>query len=139
MKNKLMMIFSLMLIFSASAEENMLESESQKSLIEAQVSETTINEKPVEPLMIIRFNKPVIEYQKELNGLLSKIGSKKNDLIFDIVGFYPENTDKQKSLQNHLGYIENILTSNKIDSTKINRLEIPADNINYNEIHITVK
>lgn len=161
MKKKLIIICSLILSFSVLANEQTLEHEVGQNIATEQIPEfnnqiTTIEnqipkfeaqiieaenqtqEEATQPIMIIRLNKKVVEYQTDLENIIRQVKKANPQTTFHILGFYP-NKNLHKQLEEHLDNIKYIIHSNNISLSQIKLVQFPTNDIPYNEIHIILK
>ena len=97
------------------------------------------------PVMIIRFNQAIVEYEKPLAKVVQAAIDKKPSVFFDIVAIVSEKDGKRnnKKQKEHIEYLTNKLVDNikysgvETDNIRVNYQN--SDIIGESEVHIFVR
>ena len=97
------------------------------------------NEKPI---MVIRFNKPVVNYQNSLSMVKQAAISKKPEVFFDVVSITPENLKDKDTIKLYNYQAQEIVEELKymgINEDKIRLTFQKKPDLKYNEVHLFVR
>ncbi|MFN7038458.1 MAG: hypothetical protein ACK4OM_02680 [Alphaproteobacteria bacterium] len=96
-------------------------------------------ERTLSPVMVIRYNKPQVYYDKPLEMLAKQAMSLKSEPSFTIETISAPNTSKKVDLYSEVQNIVNKLVEQNIKIEKIFITETADQNLMQNEIHIFVE
>ncbi len=99
----------------------------------------------VKPLMIIRFNQPVVRYERALDSAISRAVEAKPDARFTLVAFAPSYGDAATQAQlaertrTQLSEVRSHIIADGISSSRIDTTTRASSAITHDEVHILVR
>jgi hypothetical protein len=97
------------------------------------------------PVMIIRFNQNIVEYERPLAKVVKAAIDKKPEVFFDVVSLVPKSDSKNNNqeIKDHVEYLTNkVVEKIKYSGVEQNNVRVTYQNsdvISESEVHIFVR
>ncbi|MEJ0009595.1 MAG: hypothetical protein WDN72_03135 [Alphaproteobacteria bacterium] len=92
-------------------------------------------------LVVIRFNQAHVYYEDSLYGAISQAVAAKPDVMFDVVSYAPNGSDKSRWQQVASGDTQAVVASMERMGVPASRIRVSGqylDGIRYDEVHVFV-
>lgn len=101
-------------------------------------------QKPVvalQPLMVIRFNQPQIDFEAPLRDVIKQARQVKSEVMFDLIQYIPDTTSRSRlaTYKQHTDAVMRSFVANGVGPENIRFLISPTPDVTTDELYIFVR